>query len=140
MMLVLSFGSRLVALREIEQKIPTRVREMVIAARLLLEGKANDSVAVMTHFAADFRDPEALYYAARHLAHLNALEAAAALFERVVAGGCVSHPAFVKDPWLAPLRKNRVFAKALRQAEVEHQKAVAVFRERGGEKLVGVTA
>jgi len=130
----------LATLREVEPKIPTRVRDLVTAALFLLEGKTADSIAAVNRFVAEFRDPEALYYSARHLAHLNEIDAAIALFERVVAGGCFCFPTFARDPWLEPLRKTPTFARALRQAEVEHQQAASIFRERGGEKLVGVAA
>ena len=130
----------LAALREVEPKIPTRVRDLVTAALFLLEGKAAESVAAVNRFVADFRDPEALYYSARHLAHLNEMDSAISLFERVVAGGCVCFPTFAHDPWLKPLRKRAAFVKALGRAEREHDEAVSVFRERGGEKLLGVSA
>jgi DNA-binding winged helix-turn-helix (wHTH) protein/tetratricopeptide (TPR) repeat protein len=130
----------LAALREIEPKIPTRVRDLVTAARFLLEGNATDSVAAINRFVAGFHDPEALYYSARHLAHLNETDAAVRLFERVVAGGCYCFPTFARDRWLQPLRKKAAFTKALRQAEAEHEKAAGVFRELGGEKLLGVAA
>jgi hypothetical protein len=71
---------------------------------------------------------------------LNDVDAAIGLFERVVAGGCVSFPTFAADPWLRSLRTNPTFIKALGQAEAEHQKAASIFRECGGEKLVGVPA
>ena len=130
----------LAALREIEPKIPTRVRDLVTAARFLLEGKATESIAAVNHFVAEFRDPEALYYSARHLAHLNEIDGAIDLFERVVAGGCVCFPTFVRDPWLRSVRQKPAFTRALRQAEREHHNAASVFRARGGEKLVGVPA
>ena len=110
------------------------------AARFLLEGKTAESITAVNHFVAEFRDPEALYYSARHLAHLNEIDAAVDLFGRVVAGGCLCFPTFERDPWLKSLRKKPDFVKALRQAEIEHQKAVTVFRDRGGEKLVGASA
>jgi hypothetical protein len=66
------------------------------------------------------------------------LLAMAPLFERVVAGGCFCFPTFARDPWLESLREKPAFIRALRQAEVEHDKAARVFREHGGEKLVGV--
>src|SRR6185436_14189745 len=103
-----------------------------------LEGNTAASVAAVNRFVSDFRDPEALYYSARHLAHLNAIDAAVDLFQRVVAGGCFSFPTFARDPWLEPLRTKPAFTQALRQAEREHQEAASVFRERGGEKLLGV--
>src|SRR5262245_26311765 len=130
----------LAALREVEPKIPTRVRDLVTAARFLLEGKPVDSIAAVNRFVAEFRDPEALYYSARHLAHLNEIDAATDLFERVVAGGCYCFPTFARDPWLEPLRKTPTFTRALRQSEAQHREAASVFRERGGEKLVGVSA
>jgi DNA-binding winged helix-turn-helix (wHTH) protein/tetratricopeptide (TPR) repeat protein len=130
----------LAALREIEPKIPTRVRDLVTAARLLLEGKNAESIGAVHHFVAEFRDPEALYYSARHLAHLNEIDAAVDLFERVVAGGCLCYPTFARDPWLRSLRKRPAFTRALRQAEAEYLKALSVFRERGGEKLLGISA
>src|SRR5262249_3849567 len=59
-------------LREMEQKIQTRVRELVTAARLLLDNDAVQSIAAVNRFLApDFKDPEGLFYAARHLARLN---------------------------------------------------------------------
>jgi TolB-like protein len=130
----------LAALREVEPKIPTRVRDLVTAARFLLEGKAVESIAAVNRFVADFRDPEALYYSARHLAHLNEVDTAIGLFERVVAGGCVSFPTFARDPWLRSLRKKPAFTKALDRAEEAHREAANVFREGRGEKLVGVSA
>jgi tetratricopeptide (TPR) repeat protein len=130
----------LAAMREIEPKIPTRVRDLVTAARFLLEGKAVESIAAVNHFVAEFRDPEALYYSARHLAHLNEIDAAVDLFERVVAGGCFCFPAFARDPWLRSVRKKPAFIKALRRAEIEYGKAATLFRDRGGERLVGASA
>src|SRR5499427_8685872 len=119
----------LAAMREIEPKIPTRVRDLVTAARFLLEGKATESIAAVNHFVAEFRDPEALYYSARHLAHLNEIDAATELFDRVVSGGCFCFPTFAGDPWLQSLRKKAAFTRALGVAEAEHQRAISVFGE-----------
>jgi hypothetical protein len=112
---------------------------MITAARLLLEGNTADSTAAILRFAADFRDPEALFYAARHLAHLNEVAPAIDLLERAVAGGFFCFPTFARDPWLDPLRRKPAFTKVLRQSEREHREAAKVFTERGGEKLLGVT-
>ena len=76
-------------------------------------------VAAVNHFVAEFRDPEALYYSARHLAHLNEIDAAVDLFGRVVAGGCFCFPTFARDPWVASVRKQPTFITALRQADME---------------------
>src|SRR5262249_49591809 len=43
--------------RELEQKIPTRVRDLVTGARTLLEEKRAESIAAIDRFVSDFRDP-----------------------------------------------------------------------------------
>ena len=88
----------------LEQKVQTRVRELVTAARLMLEGDSAQSVAAINRFLSpDFKDPEGLFYAARHLARLKEDSAAIGLLERVVAGGFFCFPAMASDPWLDPI-------------------------------------
>ena len=124
-------------LRELEQKIQTRVRELVAAARLLLEGEAAPSIAAINRFLApDFKDPEGLFYAARHLAHLKDDSAAIALLERVVAGGFFCFPALSADPWLDSLRKKPAFTKLVHQAETQHRDAAAAFSRLGGDNIL----
>ena len=129
----------LAALSEIEPKIPTRVREMIVAARLLLEGKTADSIAAITRFVANFRDPEAYFYVARHLAHLGDKEASLELFERAIDGGFYCFPAFAADPWLDPLRKKTAFKTLLARAEAQHREAVAVFDRLHGARTLGMS-
>ena len=62
---------------ELEQKIPGRLRDFVVAARTLLEGHAAESIAAVGRIVgSDFRDPEGLFYLSRHLAHLNEVDPA----------------------------------------------------------------
>ena len=112
-------------------------RSELEAKGIVFDGETYDSG--VCHMA-DFKDPEALFYAARHLAHLNETNRAIELLERAVAGGFFCFPALARDPWLDPLRKKPAFAEVLRQAEAEHRQATKVFTERGGEKLLGVSA
>lgn len=125
----------LATLQELEQKIPTRVRYFISAARLLLEGNAADSITAMK--ASDFRDPEALHYAARHLARLNDADAALECLGRSVAGGFFPFPSLDRDSWLNSVRKKAAFTKLLRQAEAQHREAARLFSELGGEKAFG---
>ena len=75
-------------LRELEQKLPDRLRDFVVVARTLLEGHAAESIAAVGRIVgSDFRDPEGLFYLSRHLAHLNEVNPALDLLERVVASG-----------------------------------------------------
>ena len=127
------------ALRELEQATKTRLREFMIAARTLLEGKEAESVAAVERIiASDFRDPEGLFYFSRHLAHLNQADPALGLLDRVVAGGFFCYPAMAQDRWLDPLRDRRAFMELMRQAETRHQEAAGTFTELRGERALGV--
>ena len=127
-----------VALRELEHRIPTRLRDFIVAARTLIEGKAAESIAAVARLAAsDFRDPEGLFYLARHLAHLDEVGPALNLLDRVVTGGFFCFPAMARDPWLESLRRKPAFTKLLRRAEAQHQEAVAAFEQLGGDKVLG---
>ena len=127
------------ALRELEPKTKTRLRDFIIAAIALLENDVAESVAAVNRVvASEFKDPEGLYYLVRHLAHLGEAGPALQLFERVVAGGYFCYPAMAKDPWLDSVRNEPAFIKLLRQAETQHRDAAASFKRLRGEKLLGV--
>jgi DNA-binding winged helix-turn-helix (wHTH) protein/tetratricopeptide (TPR) repeat protein len=126
-------------LRELEQKIKTRIRDFVIAARALLEDDRAESLAAIRRIlASDFRDPEGLFYLARNLAYLNETAPALDVLERAIGGGFFCFPTLAKDPWLDPLRKKPAFAKLLRQAEARHQAAATTFKRLDGERLLGL--
>ena len=124
--------------RELEQKIPTRVRDLVTGARTLLEEKAAESIAAINRFVVDFRDPEALFYSSRHLAYLGELSRATELLERAIDGGFLCVPAFHTDPWLAPLRKTAGFGALVRKAETQHRDAQEAFHRAQGERTLGI--
>jgi DNA-binding winged helix-turn-helix (wHTH) protein/tetratricopeptide (TPR) repeat protein len=128
-------------LRELEHKVPTRLRDFIDAARTLIEGHVADSIAAVGRIVgSDFRDPEGLFYLSRHLARLNEVEPALDLLERVVASGFFCFPAMVRDPWLDSLRKRSAFTKQLRRAEARHQDALKAFERLDGAKVLGCAA
>ena len=115
-------------LREFEPKLPGRLREFAVVARTFLEGQPGESIAAVGRIVdSDFRDPEGLFYLARHLAHLGEVQPALDLLERVVASGYVCYPSMARDPWLDPLRKKPALTKLLRRAETLHQEAADLF-------------
>src|SRR4029450_1033269 len=88
-------------LRELEPKTRTRLRDFMIAARTLLEKNVPDTArTIAPSLAPDFRDPEALFSLARHLAYLCEPGRSLELFQRAVAGGFFCYPATAHDPWL----------------------------------------
>jgi DNA-binding winged helix-turn-helix (wHTH) protein/tetratricopeptide (TPR) repeat protein len=126
-------------LAELEQKIPTRLRDFILAARMFLEGRPADSIAAAGRIVtSDFRDPEGLFYLSRHLARLNETASALELLERVVGGGFFCYPAMADDPWLHSLRKKTAFTRLLRQAELQHRRSREAFASHGGDRVLGL--
>ncbi len=124
-------------LRELEPKTGTRLREFMIAARALLEGHRDESLAAVNRvLASDFSDPEGLFYLSRHLAQLNEIDAALATFRRVVSGGFSCYPAMEHDDWLDPLREKKEFSELLETAHERHQQALEMFDEMNGKLLL----
>jgi tetratricopeptide (TPR) repeat protein len=128
-------------LRALEEKIKTRIRDFISAARTMIEGDAAGSVAAVERIvASEFSDPEGLFYLTRHLARLNQVDSALELFERVVGGGFSCYPAMLSDPWLEPLRKSPRFPRLLGRAEQQHQVAVREFARLEGDRILGIEA
>jgi TolB-like protein len=128
----------LAALRELEQKIPTKVRDLISGARLLLEGDAAESVEAIRRFVSDFRDPEAFFYASRHLARLGQADTALDLLTRAVDGGFFCYPTFARDPWLDPIRKTSTFTRLLKRARTQHLEATELFSRLDGDRTLGL--
>ena len=133
-------GSEAVAaLRTLEEKIKTRMRDFMMAARTMIEGDAASSIAAVGRIVhSAFSDPEGLLYLTRHLAHLNQVDAALELFERVVGGGIFCYPAMSNDPWLDPIRERPEFMKLLETAEKQHQVAEKEFTRLEGDRILGI--
>ena len=134
-------GAVLPLLRDLESRNPTRLRDLMAAARTLLEGDRAQSIAAVQRVAiSGLRDPEPLFYGSRHLAYLGETAQALELLERVVAGGFFCHPAMVRDPWLGPLHKKAAFTKLMEKAETQHHRARTEFERLGGDKILGTEA
>jgi serine/threonine protein kinase/tetratricopeptide (TPR) repeat protein len=127
-------------LRAAEQRIHTRYRDLLAAARALYEGHRDESLDAVQRIvsAKHFKDPEALFYAARILARLAEVEPSLALLERALTEGFFCFPAFARDAWLDPLRAESRFKAILREAEERHREALNRFRAAGGDRAIGV--
>jgi hypothetical protein len=126
-------------LRTLEERIRTRMRDFIMAARTMMEGDPEGSVAAVGRIIdSGFSDPEGLFYLSRHLARLNQVTAAGDLLERVVSRGFFCYPAIAGDPWLDPIRDTPQFAKLLAQGEQLHQAAKREFERIEGNRILGV--
>lgn len=127
-----------VTLRNLEGKVKTRMRDFMIAARTMIEGDPEGSIAAVNRIvASEFRDPEGLFYLTRHLAHLDQVDAALKVFERVVGGGVFCYPAMSSDPWLDPIRQRLEFTRLLETAEQQHRFAEREFARLDGHRILG---
>jgi predicted Zn-dependent protease len=128
----------LAALRQLQQAA-TRVSEFIAAARALLEGDRDASVASLNRvLASQYSDPEVLLYAARQLAHLGARDEAISGLARAIEGGHFCYPALAHDPWFDSVRHDVRFVELLERARERHTRALGAFREAGGERVLGI--
>lgn len=128
-------------LRALEEKITTRMRDFIMAARTLIEGDASASLAAIDRILASaFSDPEALFYLSRHLTRLNQIDSALDLLERVVASGFYCYPAMSRDPWLDPARQSPRFATLLANAQQQHRTAEEQFSHLEGDRALALPA
>ena len=121
------------ALREVEGKMPTRRRHVVVAARALIEGRTAESVSEMkAMLSPDFRDPEGRFYVARHVARYGDADDALAQLEGVVADGFSCCPVFERDPWFDALRTKPRFTELLERCASRHAASVRAFEDLDG--------
>jgi hypothetical protein len=83
-------------------------------------------------------DPEALYYVARTTLFTGDARGGLELMARVVDGGYFCNRLLRHDPWLAPVRDDPAFASLLARADDRAVRAAQLFRDAGGEALLGV--
>ena len=117
-----------------------RVPALVTAARLLIEGRGAEGIETLETFAASVHDPEAEYYAARHLAQIGAPAVAMPILRRAVEGGYFCYPAMAADPWLDTLRTQPAFHDVLARARAGCNAAASAFVAAGGPAVLGVAA
>jgi serine/threonine protein kinase/tetratricopeptide (TPR) repeat protein len=82
-------------------------------------------------------DPEAMFLEGWLLCDAGALEPGLSLLQRAVSKGYVVSPTLSSRPQFDPLREHPVFQAMLESAEAGRQRALAVFRDQGGERLLG---
>jgi serine/threonine-protein kinase len=86
------------------------------------------------------KDPEAFFLFSTMLAYFGDVENAMGALVRGVEGGFSVPLALRGHPWLASLRGDERFPGLIERAEADRRAALAVFREAGGEALLGAAS
>jgi len=83
-------------------------------------------------------DPEAVFLFACWMVYLGDQPRALEALQAAVNGG-ISVPATLsQEPLFEPLRAEPAFARVLEEAQRGREKALALFREAGGDRLLGL--
>jgi DNA-binding winged helix-turn-helix (wHTH) protein len=95
----------------------------------VLEGKTDEAESIMDE-ADTSREPEILFYFARHYSYMSLLDSSIKALERAARSGFTCAPDTLKsDPWLLPLRKHREFGPLLSNTNAVVGKARSSFTE-----------
>jgi non-specific serine/threonine protein kinase len=132
----------LAKLREREQAggATGTVRAIMQSLRAYLEGDFEECLsAIEVGEPLTRRDPESLYYTARHLAQINERERALKILSSVIDSGYLCGSAMSRDPWLASLRPLPDCSQLLQIADQRRSQAHASFLEAGGPQLLNIT-
>jgi non-specific serine/threonine protein kinase len=84
-----------------------------------------------------FEDPEAIFQEGWLLCDAGEPERGLALVRRAVEKGYAVAATLARSPAFDALRGDQAFREILARAEADREKALATFREHGGEKLLG---
>ena len=130
----------LALLRDRETRAEHRmIRLLIVSLRAALEGRGEDALRLCAEYVnLGIKDPEALYYMARHIAYVGDAEAALDTLQSAIDGGLASHPALARDPWLDSLRTRARFNDLAEVVEARWSQAQAAFRRADGEQLLGM--
>ena len=105
-----------------------------------LDRKRDDLLAGLAPFGAlkILEDPEAIFQEGWLLCDIGEYEAGLRELQRGVARGYFVSPTLMRSPQFDPLRGTPSFEVLVADAEAGRQRALAAFREAGGERLLGV--
>jgi serine/threonine protein kinase/tetratricopeptide (TPR) repeat protein len=131
--------------REEEALSRLRQRETVAAGgpqalmrslRALLEGDPAGAALAVDEHESRIRDPESLFYAARHMARLGEADRAIDMLSNVIDQNYICNFSLAHDPWLNSVQGHPRYANLLHKAAERRQEAHAAFVEAGGEALL----
>jgi hypothetical protein len=113
------------------------VRQYLMVLRTLIEGRHDETLALLGEVTPRNPDPESVFYIARTYARLGSDDKALTELARAVEMGFFSCTTMVRDPWFDDVRSDARFDRALQRAEERHRAARDRFIAAGGERLLG---
>jgi serine/threonine protein kinase len=123
--------------REKTSRSAGAIGAMMQSLRALLEG---DRILALRYVdeieAGGMKDPESLFYTARHLARLNEHDRAVDMLLKVIDQNFICDFSLAHDPWLSPLRSHPRFELLSCRASERRREAHDVFVASGGEQLL----
>jgi eukaryotic-like serine/threonine-protein kinase len=115
------------------------VQGIMRSLRAYLEGNWEEcSNAIRAADTAIRKDPETLFYSARHLARINEIDRAISAVSTAIDGGFLCASAISRDPWFAPLRSLPRCIELMKEAERRRSESHAAFLAAGGEQVISV--
>ena len=112
--------------------------DMMASLLAVLEGRRDDALACIAATTIT-REPEGLFYLARHCGMLNAAAPALALLRRAREEGFWCSTSLLHDPAFAPLRDTRELQEECRLLQALESRARIRLREALGEALIPQT-
>jgi len=128
-------------LREREQSggATGAVQGIMRSLRAYLEGNWEECLnAIAAADTAIRKDPETLFYAARHLARINETDRAIPALSSAIDRGFLCASAISRDPWFASLRSSPLYVDLMKEAERRRSETHAAFLAAGGEQVISI--
>jgi eukaryotic-like serine/threonine-protein kinase len=129
----------LLSAREQSGNTTGAVQGIMRSLRAYLEGNWDECrSAIVTGEAAVRRDPEILFYAARHLARIHETDRAISALSNAIDRGFLCASAMSRDPWFEPLRSCARYVELVQEAERRRGEMHAAFLAAGGEQVISI--
>ena len=126
----------LTRMRGIEQSMEGGERDMLRASIAVMEGNPEECIR-LSRLHTPSNDPEDIYFRAWMLAMAGEREMTIEGLRHAVERNFCCHAALESEPEFAFLRDDPRFQRIVAESRARHEHALRVFREAGGEKLLG---
>jgi len=115
------------------------VQGIMRSLRAYLEGNREECLnAIVAADTAIRKDPETLFYSARHLARIDETDRAISALSTALHRGFLCASAISRDPWFDPLRSLPRYVELMQEAERRRSETHAAFLAAGGEQVISV--